>query len=256
MERRQDGREWNQLRPFTIERAVNAYAEGSSLVTVGGTRVLCTASVEEKVPSFRLPGQGWLTAEYAMLPRATHSRGRRERDGASGRTTEIQRLIGRSLRAMVDLEALGPRMITVDCDVLQADGGTRCASITGACVAVVDALRAIQAQGKLDLLPLRAPVAAVSVGMVNGRPLLDLCYEEDSSAEVDFNVVMTAQGEFVELQGTAEGQPFGRETLDRLLELAQLGLARLFDAQRISLGMPPGAAWWAAPGDQAGLHSF
>jgi ribonuclease PH len=226
------------LRPLALERGYTRHAEGSVLVSAGDTRVLCTASVEEGVPGFlKGKGQGWLTAEYGMLPRATHTRGRREAaDGKqSGRTQEIQRLIGRSLRAVVDLGALGERTLKIDCDVLQADGGTRCASITGACVAVVDALNWCRRQGLLATMPLRERVAAVSVGIVEGTPLLDLDYTEDSSCDTDMNVVMTASGGLIEVQGTAEGKPFSRSEFDALLNLASGGLAQIFAAQELAL---------------------
>lgn len=232
------GRQDDQLRPVHIERNFNRYAEGSVLVSCGNTRVICTASVEEKVPSFlRGTGQGWVTAEYAMLPRATASRGVRDsvRGKIGGRSHEIQRLIGRSLRAGVDLERLGERTIWVDCDVIQADGGTRTAAITGSFVAVVDALRHLWREGKLDCIPLKSFIAAVSVGKVEGRLLLDLCYEEDSNAEVDCNVVRNGAGEFIEVQGTGEGGTFSRSQLMELLDLAEDGLNRLQKIQRDSL---------------------
>lgn len=228
-----------QLRPVTITRGFTRHAEGSVLIGFGDTRVLCTASVEESVPSFlRGRGQGWLTAEYGMLPRSTHTRSAREaaRGKQSGRTLEIQRLIGRSLRAVVDLDALGERQIIVDCDVLQADGGTRTASITGACVAVHDALEGLVASGRLASNPMREFVAAVSVGIVDGIPVLDLDYEEDSSCDTDMNVIMTAAGGFIEIQGTAEGTPFDRFELDALLALAEQGIRELVQLQRSALG--------------------
>jgi ribonuclease PH len=209
------------------------------LIAMGETRVLCTASVEEKVPPFlKGAGRGWVTAEYGMLPRATHTRGDREaaRGKQSGRTQEIQRLIGRSLRAVFDLEALGERTITLDCDVLQADGGTRCASITGAFVAACDAVAWLLETGRLTRSPIADHVAAVSVGVVNGAPLLDLDYREDSGCDADLNVVMTGRGGFVEVQGTAEGAPFSRQELDRLLALADRGIRDLIDRQRLALG--------------------
>ncbi|HNF78286.1 MAG TPA: ribonuclease PH, partial [Thauera aminoaromatica] len=211
------------------------HAEGSVLVEFGATRVLCTASVEETVPGFlRGKGQGWVTAEYGMLPRATHTRSAREaaKGKQSGRTQEIQRLIGRSLRAVVDLGALGERQIVVDCDVLQADGGTRTAAITGACVAVHDALVGLVAAGKLAHNPMREFVAAVSVGIHQGVPVLDLDYAEDSDCDTDMNVVMTEGGGLIEVQGTAEGTPFSRAELDALLDLAELGGRQLFELQR------------------------
>jgi ribonuclease PH len=239
---RGDGRTQEQLRPFTIERNYTRYAEGSVLVSAGETRVLVTATVEDKVPPFlRQTGQGWLTAEYALLPRSTHTRTQREsaQGRVGGRTHEVQRLIGRSLRACVDLSKIGERTILVDCDVLQADGGTRTAAITGAYVAVVDALRWLQARKLITTWPVLAPLAAVSVGIVDGVPLLDLCYEEDSRAAVDMNVVALSEGRFVEVQATAEGQPYNRAELDRLLELASGGIASLMAIQNEALG--PGA---------------
>jgi ribonuclease PH len=214
-------------------------AEGSVLIEVGRTRVICTATVEEAVPVFlKGSGKGWITSEYSMLPRATGSRTPREASVGkrSGRTQEIQRLIGRSLRTAADLARLGERTIWIDCDVIEADGGTRTASITGAFVAMVQAMTALVADGALETLPLRSNLAAVSVGIVQGTPLLDLNYEEDSSAEVDFNVVMTESGEFVEIQGTAERQPFPRRHLDELLRLAEIGIIELVDAQKQALG--------------------
>jgi ribonuclease PH len=227
-----------ELRPVRFTRGYTRHAEGSVLVEMGETRVLCTASVEEKVPPFlKGKGGGWVTAEYGMLPRATHTRGAREASAGkqSGRTHEIQRLIGRSLRATIDLEALGERQITVDCDVLQADGGTRCASITGAMVALADALAGLRAKGLVAGDALRDFVAAVSVGIVDGRVLLDLDYAEDSACETDMNVVMTGVGGFVEVQGTAEGAPFTRAQVDELLALASRGIAELVSLQRSAL---------------------
>ena len=232
---RRDGRRPDQLRPLSLERGWVKHAEGSVLVGAGDTRVLCTASVEEGVPAFlKGKGRGWITAEYGMLPRSTNTRMRREAaEGAqSGRTHEIQRLVGRSIRAVADLAALGERTIRIDCDVLQADGGTRCASITGAWVAVADAVAALRAQGLVAGEPLRDHVAAVSVGIVGGVPLLDLDYAEDSACDTDMNFVMTGAGGFVELQGTAEGAPFTRAEVDALLELARSGIAALVGAQR------------------------
>ena len=225
----------DQLRPVRLTRGFTCHAEGSVLVEFGATRVLCTASVEETVPGFlRGKGQGWVTAEYGMLPRATHTRSAREaaKGKQSGRTQEIQRLIGRSLRAVVDLGALGERQIVVDCDVLQADGGTRTAAITGACVAVHDALVGLVAAGKLAHNPMREFVAAVSVGIHQGVPVLDLDYAEDSDCDTDMNVVMTEGGGLIEVQGTAEGTPFSRAELDALLDLAELGGRQLFELQR------------------------
>ncbi len=237
---RPDGRTPEQLREVRLTRGVMKHAEGSVLIEVGLTRVVCTASVEDKVPPFlRNQGKGWVTAEYAMLPRATRSRTSREssQGKVGGRTHEIQRLIGRALRSVVTLAALGERTIWLDCDVLQADGGTRTASITGAYVALHEAVAGLVAQGKLAALPLTDTVAAVSVGIVGGRTLLDLTYEEDSQAEVDMNVVMTGRGELIEVQGTAEGRPFTRERLDELLDLASRGIAELARRQRLLLGV-------------------
>jgi ribonuclease PH len=238
--KRSNGRAHDALRPVSIERGFTRHAEGSVLVSFGDTRVLCTASVEEKVPPHkRGSGQGWLTAEYGMLPRATHTRGDREaaRGKQSGRTQEIQRLIGRSLRCVFDLSALGERTISLDCDVLQADGGTRTAAITGAFVAAHDAVSWLLAQGKLVRSPIRDFVAAVSVGIVEGTPLLDLEYVEDSACDTDMNVVMTGAGGFVELQGTAEGATFSRAEMDALLALAGKGIGELVVAQRDALGL-------------------
>jgi ribonuclease PH len=226
------------LRPVRFQRRYTRHAEGSVLIEMGHTQVLCTASVEEKVPSFlKGKGSGWVTAEYGMLPRATHTRGTREAASGkqSGRTQEIQRLIGRSLRAVTDLARLGERQVTIDCDVLQADGGTRCASITGAMVALADAVSWLRGQGLVAADPLRDFVAAVSVGIVNGEPFLDLDYAEDSACGTDMNVVMTGSGRFVEVQGTAEGEPFTREQLSRLLDLAGKGIGELIELQRSSL---------------------
>ncbi len=234
---RSDGRQPDQLRPLEITPGAARYAEGSALIACGNTRVLCAASVEEHVPGWlRGQGRGWVTAEYALLPRATHTRNRRERNGAGGRTKEIERLIGRSLRAAVDLPALGERLITVDCDVLQADGGTRTAAITGGYVALAMACARLVEQGKLARSPLARAVAAVSAGIVGGQLLLDLDYGEDSAADMDCNVVMTDAGAFVEVQGTAEGEPVPRERLDALLDLAAGGVARLLELQRGALG--------------------
>jgi ribonuclease PH len=235
---RTDGRRADDLREVRITPGFMPYAEGSALIEIGKTRVVCTATLDERVPFFRRnSGQGWLTAEYAMLPRATQQRTQREtgKGGPSGRTHEIQRLIGRSLRAVTNLARVGERTITVDCDVLQADGGTRTASITGAYVALVIACRRLVKDGKLPSLPVTGEVAAVSVGIVAGVPLLDLKYDEDSRAEVDMNVVATGDGRFIELQGTAEGQPFTRDEMDALLALAVAGCEKLFAAQRAAL---------------------
>ena len=238
MSTRPSGRRADELRTVQFTRGFTRHAEGSVLVQMGDTHVLCTASVEEGVPSFlKGKGQGWLTAEYGMLPRATNTRMRREaaEGKQSGRTQEIQRLIGRSLRAVVDLTALGERTLKIDCDVLQADGGTRCASITGACVAVADAIAWCKAKGLITGTPLRDHVAAVSVGVVDGAVVLDLDYAEDSNCDTDMNVVMTGASGFVELQGTAEGAPFSRAEMDALVTLAQDGIARLVAAQRVAL---------------------
>jgi len=236
---RPSGRAPDALRAVRITRGFTRHAEGSVLVEFGDTRVLCTASVEEKVPAFlRGAGRGWLTAEYGMLPRSTHTRSEREaaRGKQSGRTQEIQRLIGRSLRAVFDLERLGERTITLDCDVLQADGGTRTAAITGAFVAAHDAVSGLLVSGALERTPVRDFVAAVSVGLYEGAAVLDLDYAEDSACDTDLNVVMTGAGGFVEVQGTAEGEPFTREQMDRLVDLAATGIRRLIDAQRAALG--------------------
>ena len=237
---RSAGRRADALRPVSIQRGYTKHAEGSVLVSFGDTKVLCTASVEEKVPPFkRGSGQGWLTAEYGMLPRATHTRSDREaaKGKQSGRTQEIQRLIGRSLRSVFDLGALGERTISLDCDVLQADGGTRTAAITGAFVAAHDAISVLLAQGKLTASPMRDFVAAVSVGVVQGVPLLDLEYTEDAGCDTDMNVVMTGSGGFVEVQGTAEGAAFSRAEMDQLLALADQGIRDLLAAQRRALGL-------------------
>ena len=238
MSARLSGRRADELRPLRITRRYTKHAEGSVLIEAGDTQVLCNASVEEGVPGFlKGKGQGWLTAEYGMLPRATNTRMRREaaEGRQSGRTQEIQRLIGRSLRAVTDLAQLGERTIKVDCDVLQADGGTRCAAITGAYVAVADAIAWCRAQGLVTGEPLSDVVAAVSVGVVGGAPLLDLDYAEDSACDTDMNVVMTGAGGFVELQGTAEGAPFTRQQMDALIGLAQCGIRDLIAAQKAAL---------------------
>jgi len=235
---RPGGRAAHQLRPLRITRGFTVYAEGSVLIECGQTRVLCTASVEEKVPPHkRGSGEGWVTAEYGMLPRATHTRGEREaaRGKQSGRTQEIQRLIGRSLRAVFDLRLLGERTLHLDCDVLQADGGTRTASITGAYVAAHDAVSHLLRQGLLGASPLREPVAAISVGLLHGTALLDLEYLEDSACDTDMNVVMTGSGQFVEVQGTAEGAAFSRAQMDTLLDLAGTGIAELVALQQAAL---------------------
>lgn len=236
---RPSGRQPDQLRPITIERNYTCHAEGSVLVTVGNTKVICTASVEEGVPRFlKGQGQGWVTAEYGMLPRATGTRNDREaaRGKQTGRTLEIQRLIARSLRAAVDLKALGENTIYVDCDVIQADGGTRCASITGGCVALVDALTHLLNSNRIKNDPLKRLVAAVSVGVFKGTPVLDLDYPEDSGAETDMNVIMTQHGGLVEVQGTAEGEPFKRTEMDAMMDLAEKGLKELFQLQQKALG--------------------
>ena len=235
---RPSGRTPEQLRPITITRQFTCHAEGSVLVEFGRTKVLCTATVTEGVPRFlKGKGQGWVTAEYGMLPRSTHSRMHREAASGKqgGRTLEIQRLIARSLRAAVDLTKLGEHTITVDCDVLQADGGTRTASITGACVALVDALNWLQAKGTLKTNPLNFTVAAVSVGIYDGVPVCDLDYDEDSSAETDMNLVMTETGKLIEVQGTAEGAPFSQEELMQLLELGKQGIQQIIQQQHQAL---------------------
>jgi ribonuclease PH len=236
--KRVDGRANDELRPVNISLGYQAFAEGSALIELGRTRVLCAVSVEEKVPNFlKGEGSGWVTAEYAMLPRSTLTRTPRSisLERTVGRNQEIQRLIGRSLRAVTDLAALGERTFTVDCDVLQADGGTRTAAITGGYVALFSALHNMKKQGILKSIPVKGAVAATSVGIVDREELLDLCYEEDYRASVDFNVVMTEKGEFVELQGTAEGKPFSKETIDALLALAEKGIKQLFKVQKATL---------------------
>ncbi len=232
---RSDARAADQLRPVRITRGFTVHAEGSVLIEFGNTKVLCTASVEEKVPPHkRGSGEGWVTAEYGMLPRATHTRNDREaaRGKQSGRTQEIQRLVGRSLRAVFDLKLLGERTIQLDCDVIQADGGTRTAAITGAFVAATDAVAKLIKDGRLTQSPITACVAAISVGIVNGTPLLDLAYDEDVACDTDMNVVMTAAGHFVEVQGTAEGVSFSRSEMNALLDLAEKGIAELMVLQR------------------------
>jgi ribonuclease PH len=236
--KRADGRAYDELRPARIIPGYQSFAEGSALIELGKTLVLCSVSVEEKVPLFlRGGGSGWVTAEYAMLPRATVTR--TPRDSSLGRITgrnqEIQRLIGRSLRAITDLSALGERTLTVDCDVLQADGGTRTAAITGAYVALYQAMQTLSNMGIISSIPLKTAVAATSVGIVHSYMMLDLCYDEDCSAAVDFNVAMTGQGEFVEIQGTAEAKPFSRETVEALLSLAEQGIRQLFQVQKEAL---------------------
>jgi len=235
---RPSGRTPDALRPLSFTRGFTKHAEGSVLVAMGDTRVLCTASVLEKVPPHKKgSGEGWVTAEYGMLPRSTHTRTDREaaRGKQSGRTQEIQRLIGRSLRAVVDLKKLGERTLHLDCDVLQADGGTRCASICGAYVAVADAIAGLLQNGLLRESPLNDSIAAVSVGVFNGQPVLDLDYEEDFGCDTDMNVVMTGSGGIVEVQGTAEGEPFSRATLDALIDLAAAGIAQITAAQQAAL---------------------
>jgi len=235
---RPDGRAPDQLRPVTVTRDFLVHPEGSVLVEFGATKVICTASLEDKVPPFlKGQGQGWVTAEYAMLPRSTNTRTPRENRGPSGRSQEIQRLVGRALRAVIDRAKLGDRTVWVDCDVIQADGGTRTAAITGGFIAVADAIAKIP--GLQPSAVIRDCVAAISVGVVQGQAVLDLCYAEDASAEVDMNVVMTASGRFVEVQGTAEGQPFTKSELDDLLSLAEHGIAEILEAQAEVLATPP-----------------
>jgi ribonuclease PH len=233
--KRGDGRSFNQLRNVKITPGYSNYAEGSVMIEMGNTHVICAVSLDDRVPPFlKGTGKGWVTAEYSMLPRSTLTRTQRDssRGGTNGRSQEIQRLIGRSLRAVTDLEALGERQLIVDCDVIQADGGTRTASITGSYIALYQALKHLKSNGIISSLPLKTAVAAVSVGIVRSYLMLDLCYTEDSQAEVDFNVVMTDQGNFVEVQGTAENKPFSKGSLDGLLELAQGGIKQLFEIQK------------------------
>ena len=240
MPHRPSGRKPDELRPIRITRNFTRHAEGSVLIAIGDTQVLCTASVEDGVPAFlKNTGRGWLTAEYGMLPRSTHTRTRREaaEGKQSGRTQEIQRLVGRSLRAVTDLSRLGERTIRIDCDVLQADGGTRCAAITGACVALADAIHWCKQRDLVQGEPLKDFVAAVSVGLVDNVPSLDLDYSEDSACDTDMNVVMTGAGGFVELQGTAEGRPFTRAQLEALMALAETGIAHLIACQEQALGL-------------------
>ena len=233
---RANGRRPDQMRPVTIQTGFQKFREGSGLVSFGETRVICAASIEERVPAWlNQKGSGWVTAEYAMLPGSTLTRSSRERTGPSGRTHEIQRLVGRSLRAVTDLRAFPGRTISIDCDVLQADGGTRTASVTGACVALELALRYMVKSGILSSVPMRGRVAAVSVGVVRGQPLLDLDYEEDSTADVDMNVVVTDAGMIVEMQGTAERAPFSKETMDAMWALARAGAEELFRQQAAAL---------------------
>ena len=230
---RSEGRNAGQLRKLDIKMDAAPFAEGSCLISTGQTRVLCTASVQEEVPSWReKSGKGWVTAEYSMLPRATHTRTRRERGRVSGRTQEIQRLIGRALRSVVDMEVIAGKTVIVDCDVIQADGGTRTACVTGATVALGSAFDNLVREGLIDRNPMSSLVAGVSVGIVRGQMLLDLDYSEDSAAQVDLNVIATAKGELVEVQGTAEGQPFSRDNFDELLDMALSGIAELTAFQR------------------------
>ena len=233
---RPDGRAVDQIRSTKITPNISPYAEGSALIEVGGTKVICTATVEDRVPMFmRNKGIGWVTAEYAMLPRATNTRTQRETQRPSGRTQEIQRLIGRSLRAVVDTKLMGERQIFIDCDVIQADGGTRCASITGAYVALALACRKLVKNSVVKTNPLLSEVAAVSVGIMEGTSILDLAYAEDSTAEVDMNIVCTGAGKFIEIQGTAEREPFTREQMNEMLGLAEKGINDLFQVQRMAL---------------------
>ena len=236
--KRADRRAWNELRPVKITPGFQRFADGSALIELGNTRVVCSVSVEDRVPPFlRRSGTGWITAEYAMLPRATVTRTPRDstRGRIGGRNQEIQRLIGRSLRAVADLSALGERTLTIDCDVLQADGGTRTAAITGSYVALYQAMQTMANMGILSSIPLKSALGATSVGIWRSYQLLDLCYDEDRNAEVDFNVVMTSEGEFVEVQGTAETKPFSRQAIDSLLALAENGIKELFGAQKQAL---------------------
>jgi ribonuclease PH len=230
---RKDGRANSELRPVTITTGFQPYAEGSALITLGNTKVICAVSLENRVPAFlKGKGRGWITAEYGMLPRSTTTRISRDDSRNGGRTKEIQRLIGRSLRAVVDLDLMGERMLMVDCDVLQADGGTRTASITGAYVALVQAFNTMISKELISSNPIKCAVAATSVGVVGGEELLDLCYDEDSWAEVDCNVVMTSEGKFVEIQSTAEEKPFSKQTMDTLLAMAEKGIKHLFTVQK------------------------
>jgi len=237
--KRVDGRTNDEMRPVKITMDYLAYPEGSALIEIGNTRVLCTATIEDRVPFFKKgEGTGWLTAEYGMLPRSTHTRNQRATYGDKivGRTQEIQRLIGRSLRACIDLSLIGERTITIDCDVLQADGGTRTASITGGYLALVQSLRKMKTRNIIKTIPLKCAIAATSVGIVDGDELLDLCYAEDFRASVDFNVVMTDKGDFIEIQGTAEGRPFSKENTESLLTLADKGIKHLLAIQKNNLG--------------------
>jgi ribonuclease PH len=235
---RQDKRALDQIRSTKITPNISPHAEGSALIEVGGTKVICTASVEDRVPLFlRNKGTGWVTGEYAMLPRATNTRTQRETQRPSGRTQEIQRLIGRSLRAVVDTKLLGERQIILDCDVIQADGGTRCASITGAYVALALACRKLLKNSIIKTSPILSEVAAVSVGIIEGTPILDLAYVEDSAAEVDMNIVCTGAGKFIEIQGTAEREPFTREQMNEMLAMAEKGIGEIFQIQRNALNI-------------------
>lgn len=236
---RVDGRQLDEMRPVTMERDVVKFAEGSCLIKIGDTHMLVTATVEDRIPPFlKGTGQGWVTAEYSMLPRSGRQRNQRDSNrGPNGRSMEIQRLIGRSLRCIVDMEALGERTITLDCDALLADGGTRCASVTAAYVALHDALSWMQNKRMIKSWPLKDTVAAVSVGIVGNREVLDLCYDEDSKAGTDMNVIMTGGGKFIEVQGTAENEPFAADTLGRLLKLAQKGITELSELQKTTLGI-------------------
>jgi len=236
--KRADGRAWDELRPVKITPGFQSFAEGSALIELGKTQVLCSVSVEERVPGFlRGGGGGWITAEYSMLPRATATRTPRDSSlgRVAGRSQEIQRLIGRSLRAVTDLSILGERTLIIDCDVLQADGGTRTAAITGSYVALYQAMQTLTNMGIISSIPLKSAVAATSAGIVHNSQLLDLCYDEDCNAQVDFNAVMTSRGEFVEIQGTAEAKPFSKQTIDSLLVLAEKGIKQLFQAQQAAL---------------------
>ncbi len=235
--KRADGRAWDELRPVKITPGFQSFAEGSALIELGKTQVLCSVSVSDRVPNFlRGGGSGWITAEYAMLPRSTTTRTPRDSAGRiAGRNQEIQRFIGRSLRAVTDLTALRERTLIVDCDVIQADGGTRTAAVTGAYVALYQALQNLSGMGIISAIPMKTAVAAISVGVVHSYIMLDLCYDEDCNAEVDFNVVMTGEGNFAEVQGTAEGKPFTKETIDSLLSLAEKGIKQLFEAQQAAL---------------------
>jgi len=235
--KRADGRAWDELRPVKITPGFQSFAEGSALIELGKTQVLCSVSVSDRVPNFlRGGGSGWITAEYAMLPRSTTTRTPRDSAGRiAGRNQEIQRFIGRSLRAVTDLTALRERTLIVDCDVIQADGGTRTAAVTGTYVALYQALQNLSGMGIISAIPMKTTVAAISVGVVHSYIMLDLCYDEDCNAEVDFNVVMTGEGNFAEVQGTAEGKPFTKETIDSLLSLAEKGIKQLFEAQQAAL---------------------